>query len=141
MQTFLPYPDFTQSAACLDWRRLGKQCTEVQQILDALFGVSRGWRRHTATRMWRGHELSLARYGLTCCAEWRSRGYEQRFDEIMIEVMIGVVEEQSHRSEPLWLGDERLHASHRSNLLRKDPDYYAQFGWAEPDDLPYWWPE
>jgi hypothetical protein len=42
---------------------------------------------------------------------------------------------------PPWLGDERLHASHRSNLLRKDPEHYGQFEWTEPDDLPYWWPE
>jgi hypothetical protein len=38
------------------------------------------------------------------------------------------------------LGDEAFHASHRSNLLRKDRDYYGAFGWTEPDDLPYVWP-
>jgi hypothetical protein len=41
---------------------------------------------------------------------------------------------------PPWWGDERLHASHRSNLLRKDPAHYGRFGWAEPPDLPYFWP-
>lgn len=33
-----------------------------------------------------------------------------------------------------------MHASHRSNLLRKEPEYYTQFGWTEPPDLPYVWP-
>ena len=33
-----------------------------------------------------------------------------------------------------------MHASHRSNLLRKDPEHYMQFGWTEPPDLPYVWP-
>jgi hypothetical protein len=33
-----------------------------------------------------------------------------------------------------------LHDSHRSNLLRKDPQWYGQFGWTVPDDLPYVWP-
>jgi hypothetical protein len=46
---------------------------------------------------------------------------------------------------PSWLGDEDLHRSHRSNLIAKDPGFYRhrfteRFG-AEPDDLPYVWPE
>jgi hypothetical protein len=41
---------------------------------------------------------------------------------------------------PPWWGDPAFHASHRSNLLRKDPVWYGQFGWAEPPDLPYVWP-
>lgn len=41
---------------------------------------------------------------------------------------------------PPWFGREDFHASHRSNLLRKHPDWYRQFGWYEPDDLPYVWP-
>jgi hypothetical protein len=36
MQTFLPYPNFAQSAACLDNKRLGKQRVEVLKILNAL---------------------------------------------------------------------------------------------------------
>jgi len=46
----------------------------------------------------------------------------------------------SYGGLPLWLGNEELHASHRSNLLRKAPLWYGQFGWTEPDDLPYIWP-
>ena len=41
---------------------------------------------------------------------------------------------------PPWLGNEALHASHRSNLLRKDPGFYGRYGWTEPADLPYVWP-
>lgn len=33
-----------------------------------------------------------------------------------------------------------MHASHRSNLLRKEPEHYTQFGWTEPPDLAYVWP-
>ena len=46
---------------------------------------------------------------------------------------------------PWWVGNEELHRSHRSNLLAKDPDFYrprfAELFGAEPDDLPYVWPE
>ncbi len=58
MQTFLPYEDFTLSAQCLDYRRLGKQRVEALQIFNALTGAStkdgreyRGWINHPATKM------------------------------------------------------------------------------------------
>ena len=41
---------------------------------------------------------------------------------------------------PLWLGHSELHASHRSNLLRKDKSFYSQYNWNESADLPYVWP-
>ena len=36
MQTFLPYPDFVQTAGVLDARRLGKQRVETIQVMRAL---------------------------------------------------------------------------------------------------------
>ena len=41
---------------------------------------------------------------------------------------------------PKWMGDETFHASHRSNLLKKDPEFYGKFGWTEATDLDYLWP-
>lgn len=42
MQTFLPYPNFNESAQVLDRQRLGKQRVEVLQILQAIkFGEYR----------------------------------------------------------------------------------------------------
>jgi hypothetical protein len=41
---------------------------------------------------------------------------------------------------PSWLGDERVHSSHRSNLLRKRPEHYGLLGWTEGPDMPYHWP-
>lgn len=42
---------------------------------------------------------------------------------------------------PSWLGDEDLHLSHQSNLIRKNPEFYRQrFGPNVPDNLPYIWP-
>ena len=39
-----------------------------------------------------------------------------------------------------WFGDKRVHASHRSNLLRKDSEFYGKYNWKESSDLPYFWP-
>lgn len=36
MQTFLPYPDFAESASVLDRQRLGKQRVETLQVMKAL---------------------------------------------------------------------------------------------------------
>lgn len=55
--------------------------------------------------------------------------------------MIGLHGAFSTARFPAWWGDESVHASHRSNLLRKDPQFYSAFGWSEPHDLPYVWPE
>jgi hypothetical protein len=41
---------------------------------------------------------------------------------------------------PEWLGDEDFHRSHRSSLLRKNPEFYGRRFTDVPDDLPYVWP-
>ena len=48
MQTFLPYANFEDSAKVLDWRRLGKQRVEADQILNIISGKTEklGWRNH-----------------------------------------------------------------------------------------------
>jgi hypothetical protein len=134
MQTFLPLPDFAASARVLDWRRLGKQRVEAWMLHDLLTNPEtrwRGWRHHPVVGMWRGYEDALARYFWTMVGEWRRRGYRS---------VITLPEPSGRILLPSWLGDERLHASHRSNLLRKAPEWYGQFGWTEPPDMPYWWP-
>ncbi len=131
MQTFLPYPSMGKSVRSLDYRRLGKQRVEAFQILNALAGKSKGWTNHPATRMWRGYEAALGWYKDLCIEEWIRRGYKNTMKM-----------EESHRAivMPEWLGREDIHASHRSNLLRKDPDFYGVLGWDEPHDLEYVWP-
>lgn len=147
MQTFLPYDNFIDSALCLDYRRLGKQRVECKQILQAL-GVPVGgplrdkpssWRSHPATRMWQGHEYSLCVYAIAVCREWLRRGYK---DSLLPQFMCAAscCLEHGDPSPPEWMGDDAFHSSHRSNLLRKLPEHYSQFGWSEPDDLPYVWP-
>lgn len=137
MQTFLPYPDFRRSARVLDRQRLGKQRLEAYNLLAILRGVAPGpgWRSHPAVRMWRGHEAALADYGIAVCKEWRSRGYK----DTMLE-RIAALRGTGRAVKPRWFGDPAFHAAHRSNLLRKDPLWYGQFGWAEGPDLPYVWP-
>jgi hypothetical protein len=123
----------------LDRQRLGKQRSEVLQILRANLGVTRGWANHPAARMWLGWELALLRYGEAVCDEWTKRGYRDTCKDKMRELY------HSHRQGeacvmPDWLWDAAFHSSHKSNLLRKDPKHYGQFNWSEGPDLPYIWP-
>ena len=139
MQTFLPYEDFRESAKVLDRARLGKQRVETVQILKALTLADYGWKQHPATKMWRGYANWLVDYGMAICDEWLLRGYDDTCYDQIISIRDSLIPSETNTSPPPWLGDERLHRSHRSNLTRKDPEYYRQF-WNEPDDIPYFWP-
>jgi hypothetical protein len=135
MQTFLPYPDFTQSLASLDRARLGKQRVEAKQILLALTQPDYGWQSHPAVLMWRGFEPALATYGRICCEVWQDRGYtDSLWDWFYFR------EADEAATMPPWLNNPAFHSSHRSNLLRKDPIWYGRYGWTESPDLPYVWP-
>lgn len=146
MQTFLPYEDFRLSAKALDYKRLGKQRVECKQLLESLgFTVrdgqlwpspataGRGWANHPAAKMWRGYEPALAEYQADCIREWCARGYKNSMERV-------IWDDDYDLQYPPWLGDEAFHASHRSNLLRKDEAFYRQHGWTEPTNLPYVWP-
>ncbi len=150
MQTFLPYADFRASAEVLDPKRLGKQRVEALQVIKALTVPGYGWRNHPAVLMWKGHEEGLVRYGLEVCAAWCELGFDDTCELKMrtdlkaasgIEHVRTQAELAAAGALPAWLGDEALHRSHRSALLRKDPDFYRPRFPDVPDDLPYLWPE
>lgn len=140
MQTFLPFGDFKESARVLDWRRLGKQRAEAKQINKALRGeYSRGWNHHPVVLMWKGYENWLCEYAIAICVEWRKRGYRDEQLPYFIEAL-RYWEDRLPLRYVHWLGDPTFHASHRSNLLRKNIEFYGQYGWSEGPDQPYIWP-
>lgn len=149
MQTFLPYSDFRASALVLDRRRLGKQRVEALQVLRGLTVPGYGWRRHPAVRMWAGYEEALVRYGLEVCAVWCEQGRQDSCATTLLADFAAFRPGARTRDQarlaaagelPPWLGDDAFHRSHRSALLRKDPDVYAPCFPGDPDDLPYVWP-
>ena len=139
MQTFLPSDDFALCAMTLDRQRLGKQRVETLQIMQTIAGLSRGkgWVNHPATKMWIGHESYLMLYQIAIVSEWIMRGYKDTCLDKTFEAFSTIDSESTY---PEWMGCDELHASHRSNLLRKNVEFYSQFGWIEPDNLEYIWP-
>lgn len=144
MQTFLPYADFNESATVLDRARLGKQRVENYQILQAISkrssDLSGGWINHPATLMWDDHLYVFIEYHTAITEEWLRRGYK----DTTYEKFMGLADYLDKHfvfetSSPDLIGWEPFHASHRSNLLRKMPEHYSQFGWTEPNNLEYIW--
>jgi hypothetical protein len=133
MQTFLPYPNFSQSAKSLHFKHLGKQRVETKQIFNALT-KHQGWIHHPATKMWTGYEYQLLQYGIAICTEWIDRGY----NDSLLEEFTSLKQSIKDTGLPPWIGDEKFHAAHRSNLMRKKSEYY-NFTNTELF-LPYQWP-
>ena len=143
MQTFLPYPDPTESAKCLDYRRLGKQRIECLQILNVLLGRTKptksgriGWANHPAVLMWKGHERALVDYAVRMCDEWIKRGYK----DTRRAILTSSIDMDQPIVYPSWGGDMAFHVAHRSNLIRKKPDFYQPLWPDVRGDLPYVWP-
>lgn len=132
MQTFLPYPDFKKSVQVLDSKRLGKQRVETFQVLNILLGrtTTKGWRNHPVTLMWEGYESALQLYQNYTIEEWIKRGYKNTmsFESLLLDAKL-----------PPWFGDDRIHRSHRANLLRKNWEYYSPY-FNEDPTMPYYWP-
>lgn len=96
----------------------------------------RAWANHPATRMWRGYTNTLINYCWDMCDEWKRRG----FDDSVAQTVAHYVQHGERSLVPPWLGDERLHASHRAALLYKLPSHYSQFNWNETPKQDYYWP-
>jgi hypothetical protein len=149
MQTFTPYADFEQALRTLDLKRLGKQRVEVIQIVRALTVPGYAWSSHPAVLMWKGYEEALGRYGLTSCEIWTERGFgDSCAATITADLRVAGIAEIRTYAElaaadalPPWLFDEAVQRSHRSSLLRKDPEHYGPlFPPDTPRDVDYVWP-
>lgn len=151
MQTFLPYSNYFKTALVLDKRRLGNQRCETYDIYRINIFICTGedlfdsekqknyllkrYRNHPIVKMWRGYDCALLEYGIVICNAWKRQGCIDN----MKPKFLARISKTFDCQFPKWLGDERIHASHRSNLLRKFPEWYSQFNWKEDPDLPYVW--
>jgi len=133
MQTFLPYPNLKKSLKTLDSRRLGKQRVEAFQILNILLNRTnkKGWRNHPAVKMWKGYENALKLYLNKAIKLWIAKGFRNTMKLEKIEGKIIL---------PKWFGNKEFHNSHKSNLLRKNPEHYFEFSKEVSNDLDYIWP-
>jgi hypothetical protein len=149
MQTFLPLPNYRDSVRTLDRQRLGKQRVETYQIMITLLtnrtiegNERKGWPHHPAVRMWRGYEASLLDYQEETVAEWVGRGYQDTCwpkTLALFEEHRGPIDCADFEPPP-WFGEDSIHISHQSSLVRKMPEHYRKYFPDVPDDIEYVWP-
>lgn len=142
MQVFLPYPSLQASVCCLDPKRLGNQVYR-----EAMTLIRGGWRHHLASKMWAPYRDALAAYIFYGVRELDRRGYTYFDRPWYAEAMEIIQTRNTDLVLPPWLGDERIHSTHRAALLYKNEEYYSRYGWTEepmgPDAtgrFPYYWP-
>ena len=91
--------------------------------------------------MWDGHLPALVSYGLVMTDAWIAQGHADTVREKILAFAPDVDgRPQGELDLPPWLGDEAFHLAHRSNLVRKDAEFYRPRFGDVPDDLPYIWP-
>lgn len=124
MQTFLPYADFERCASVLDPNRLYKQCYDGLQLLTLFEQVSAGKefpKFPLVYEMWEGHELLLFDYTNSMIVRWLRTTRDGELETLFVQHLRHSVYDQPElpRTQPTWLGDERLHSNHRGRLLLK----------------------
>ena len=141
MQTYLPSPDYHESASILDTKTLGKQRIDTLDIMRVLI-TGEGFKDSPAILIWQGYEASLLDYQYAVCFEWHiMRAYEDTCLKETIDLFYKSPWLREDKSTPWWLGLDELHLSHQSNLLKTNPEYYEDmFPKGLRDDLPYYWP-
>lgn len=142
-QVYLPYPDFSMTAKCLDNKRLNKQITEAKQVFTFVeYGY--GFQGNPAPyKMWEGFGSTIALYVIMLYSEWQQRFYdgrrggkkEHKAGEFVLYDRNWSDELKSVKY-PTWWNDDRVFSSYRSALLYKDFDWYSQFGWSESPATP-----
>lgn len=123
MQTFFPVAgDAEASLLYLDERRRRNQINETFVILNTLLSNrTTGWPDHPATLMWEGYTEALASYGLINALMFD--GYARQ--RLLFSEVVNAAQPPGLVLWPKWTRDDRVAQSHRSNLYRKLPSYYA----------------
>lgn len=118
VNTFLPYPDFKQTAECLDAKRLAKERVESYQIINVLLNPhAKGWSNHPVVNMWKGYVPALKLYCNIMIEEWVELGYNNTMKLYDLD--------DERIAMPWWLGNEQFHKSHQASLVRKNKEFYG----------------
>jgi hypothetical protein len=169
MQTFLPFPDFMESAKVLDKKRCWKQVVEAKQIINILekiefsnkqfsefpeslrFREVLPWANHPAVKMWVGYIPALRHYYnifLLTSIEVHKINTKLQYKENNCSFMSSgkwVFNRLKGKGTdiPWWLGNENFHRAMRARLIEKNREFYLPLF---PDDEgfnngKYFWPD
>jgi hypothetical protein len=140
MQTFLPSADYEYAAQTLDNKRLNKQILEGYQIMKVLSGASESgaWRNHPAVLMWKNSETHLMDYIDNMVYEANWRGIKTVNNVANLNALKRSFSSRWGSLKPVWQKPEhidRVVTTHKVNLYRKDPEFYAEFYTAKSSEF------
>lgn len=96
------------------------------------------------SRMWQGYEIALAGYSVAYLATMVSFGVNGASRALVLAQAVARMRVASEDGEPMvmppWLSDIDVLRSHRSNLVRRFPERYAEAWPRNPPLMPYLWP-
>jgi len=133
--TFVPYPDLALSLGILVKEHVAKQREDAWKLYNTLKTKKKGWDQLKICRMWEGYLPCLAWYYNVAHANCNRRmvpvGSHKPIDTSAMIINF-----------PSWFGNQKLHQSHRSNLVALYDEYETLwFGAARtPKNLPFYWP-
>lgn len=91
VNTFILLNDIRAIAKLLDYKRLGKQRVEAQQMLESILSTSsskKGFANHPVVKMWNDHPMALAHYLNYMIDEWIFRGYNNTMEKHKIDLEV-----------------------------------------------------
>ena len=115
MQVFLPYSNYAKSVAALNDARLGNQC--YRECLTIFRGK---WPHHPASKMWLPFKRELAKYAYACAIEMATRNkWRPQIVDKWQSFWSQQIAANKSTGKPSWIGNEKLHSSHRGVLSAK----------------------
>lgn len=140
MMLWLPHENFRDCARAMDSRTLTIQRFDAWRLLNMLTkGVPVGMKRNPTIRMWQEYPTWVAGYGMAICLEWELRSEKSSEITKLFEEYLDVADLTD--TYPRWLGDSLLHSSHRSNMIKLDPDHYMKLWPGVIEGMPLAWPK
>lgn len=138
IQTWLPFPNFRESAQALSDSDLELQRYHVLHIIETLHLVETSDLPEEYDKtdvsdlslvcnMWREYEMQLCEYGLEICDEWsvRNRIPDPLYQHIA-KHLEWATSDDALMGTPQWFGNIDFHDSHKSALFRKNPEHYRE---------------
>ena len=113
---------------CIEWKRRGFRDTLTQSLIDAVRRAIDHVEHCTVSGIVNAKNVRLMIAF--------DRTLELNFNEDYSESLRTLMNRRNH---PAWIDHPASISGFRSNLLRKDPKHYGQFGWTENSDLDYFW--
>lgn len=137
---------FDRTAQDLETTTLGYQIHQAYEAFKFLTGREENSEldeNSPVLRMWEGHEFALGIYGMSMGDQFTRirRNVDTLFFDFYHDIQSMKKEDENFVYEkPPWFNDADVCRSHRSNLMRRQPENYKTTWPKTPVNMPYLWP-